>query len=172
MGTNFYWAAVESPRATTITFADGEQLPIAIPDRGRHIGKRSAAGMYCYDCNRTLCPGGNAKVHSGNFYDPPWPEVCSKCGSKMVKTSTILPVWRTRVRWRLGLITRPRGVAGCCSFSWADEPEKVRRICEARGDAVSVIDEYDRTLTGLEFLAMLKANCPIEFRDSIGHAFS
>ena len=42
----------------------------------RHIGKRSDAGFYCWDCEITLCKGGGRAVHSGDeFYNK-----CPKCG--------------------------------------------------------------------------------------------
>jgi hypothetical protein len=173
MGTNFYWAAITKPAEASVTFADGELQQIHIPSEGKHIGKRSAAGMYCYDCDMTLCPGGREKVHMGRITDPPWPENCPKCG-KGRTTPPNLTSGPAAVE--LGFakpeVTRPKGVAGCSSFSWAIEPGEVRNICETRGNETTVVDEYGRTLTGKEFLGMLRANCPIEYTDSIGHEFS
>ena len=69
MGTNFY------------EFKDGVE--------GRHIGKRSAAGLYCHDCGVTLCARaydrwekkeveGEEAVHQGDSF---WYDACPKCGN-------------------------------------------------------------------------------------------
>src|SRR5690349_15793039 len=63
VGTNFYWIAA-------VPDDDEEDSPVY------HIGKRSAAGWYCYDCQVTLTVGGNSMVHMGGaVYD-----ACPRCG--------------------------------------------------------------------------------------------
>lgn len=48
MGTNYY--------------ARGYRR-IADMDPQYHIGKRSAAGLYCWDCGKTLCKDGESGIH-------------------------------------------------------------------------------------------------------------
>lgn len=176
MGTNFYWAAVrsetdhgETPSPPThIVFADGERRDLR--HEGRHIGKRSAAGLYCWDCDLTLCREGNGAIHYGSAT---WHAACPKCGSTKIEPGSLS---KGPAAVELGFAEpngeRPRGVEGTSSFSWAIDPHEARRICESYGERVCVVDEYGRTLTGLEFLRMLRCNCAIEFTHSIGREFS
>jgi len=137
-----------------------------------HIGKRSAAGWYCWDCGITLCKDGKAGVHLGRSN---WLEVCPICRkSKATEDLNISSVGR-----ELGFCTtKPQvktGVASCCSFSWAmphtdfaalvnmklegyDEPDKV------------IVNEYGDLFTMEEFLEVLK-ECPIQFFDTVGDSF-
>jgi hypothetical protein len=170
MGTNFYWI--------------GEKLGIkaeSISDPTLHIGKRSAAGLYCWDCNLTLCKDGNDGVHkapsngvhhtflglnsSGKWYDE-----CPGCG----KTPNIKGMPKP-MAVELGFakpeIKRPTGVCGCFSFTYAQDRKKVRSVCESHLDDKIIVDEYDREFTGAEFLTMLEMNCPITF-DMIDKWFS
>ena len=67
---------------------------------------------------------------------------------------------------------RPSGVRGCSSFSWAQDPDKVRAICGEHLDDEIIADEYGRKMTGRAFLDMVEANCPIQFTRSVGKWFS
>jgi len=35
----------------------------------KHIGKRSAAGRYCFDCGVSLCVDGEDNVHKGGNFN-------------------------------------------------------------------------------------------------------
>ncbi len=59
-----------------------------------------------------------------------------------------------------------------CSFSWAQDPAKVRDVCERNPFATIVIDESGEPMECVDFLKMLKQTCPIEFTHSIGVPFS
>lgn len=139
----------------------------------RHIGKRSAAGLYCWDCQRTLCPGGNAFVHRGGRGTPEWPTVCSQCGAKHAPTGPWTKGNPAAVE--LGLAKsndrKPSGIAGAASFSWAIAPTDIRERIYADPE-ISVVDEYGRKMTGHEFLEMVDINCPIQFTDFVGRVFS
>ncbi|MGH9095132.1 MAG: hypothetical protein ACRDXE_08220 [Acidimicrobiales bacterium] len=100
MGTNFYVA--ETSRG-------------AGDESDGHIGKRVAAGPYCWDCRRTFCPGGDAAVHDGGSW--PWPKTCPGCG-------------------------QPATDRRACSFSWATDPgavEGIREVEDEYGDKMSVV---------------------------------
>jgi hypothetical protein len=67
---------------------------------------------------------------------------------------------------------RPTGVQSASSFSWAQDPERVGVLCEQLGAVEGIIDEYGRVYSGNGFLAMLRANCPLQFTQSIGRVFA
>lgn len=168
MGTNFFWHH-DAVSSAVLPTGETVEFEIDSDDPRWHIGKRSAAGPYCWDCDLTLCKGGNAAIHhSGNE----WFDQCPNCG----KTQTDKPGLSGPAGVELGFaepaVTRPRGVRGTSSFSWAQEPEMVGAICERNSDAKIVQDEYGDLLTGREFLNMLLTNCAVQFTDSIGQRFS
>jgi len=112
-----------------------------------HIGKRSAAGMYCYDCGVTLCKGGESKVHSGT---DEWYDACPKCGKKPEKES----LNHSAVGKELGFNNLSEikiGVKSCCSFTWARDIGKIKHI----------VDEYGREYSLEEFKKVI-AECPIQ----------
>lgn len=164
MGTNFYWRTDRSLLPT------GEAVPIERDSPVVHIGKRSAAGRYCWDCDETLYMGGKERLHYGEYG---WFDACPKCG-KTAQSGAGLA--RGPAAVELGFADpeteRPTGVSGAASFSWAQEPERVGALAEARADEQIIEDEYGRLLTGREFLTMLRANCPIQYTDSVGREFS
>ncbi len=128
---------------------------------GVHIGKRSAAGAYCWDCKLTLCPGGEDGVHDSQYEE--WLDECPNCG---LKKQAIESLDGSSVGRELGFNkTQPeakKGVASCSSFSWAIKPNRLR--------AEIVVDEYDREFSSEEFKEIL-AECPIQYYHNIGHDF-
>jgi hypothetical protein len=143
----------------------------------RHIGKRSAAGAYCWDCGVTLCTRGKAGLHYGH----PFHDACPRCGKRPQKEG-----WDNSTAGReLGLNksapARKRGVGSCSSFSWDMDPrdlDAIARQCSLPADdtpdgapAALIEDEYRRTYTYEDFQRML-TECPIQFTDSIGRDFS
>lgn len=146
MGTNFYW------------------------NNGEHIGKRSAAGLYCWDCGHTLCKGGDAAIHWGQeeFYD-----ACPACGKAFADTPG---VWSGAAAVELGFAKpqtqRGTGVKTCSSFSWAQNPAEVLARCRSwRGRFRIITDEYGRKTSGRAFVRMLECNCPIQYTDLVGSRF-
>jgi hypothetical protein len=147
-----------------------------------HLGKQSAAGLYCWDCGVTLCRGGRGAIHSG---DSEWDEACPVCGKTPDPTEGIS---RGAAARELGFDTSPprckNGVASCSSFSWATPHWKEWQrfatdvaVVPALGDQpppppVQVIeDEYGRLYTVDEFVAVL-SECPVRYTDSVGQRFS
>lgn len=108
-----------------------------------HIGKRSAAGMYCHKCSKTLCEGGEAAIHTGRS---PFESRCSGCGG----------VHHTRQT---------------CSFTWAIEPHKLAFMLYRDGEA-RITDEFGGPISAAVFYEMLRDMCRIQFYDSIGKEFS
>ena len=194
MGTNFFWrtpAQDELIPGADIVLPTGEVVAAELRRRDNknlielweskvsaledmnpliHIGKRSAAGPYCWDCGVTLCSGGESAIHMSthDFLD-----ACYKCGLTAAKTSSLSegPV-AVELGFAKPATERPRGVRGCSSFSWAQDPETVLRICRERPDETLIVDEYERVMTCAEFVTMLDANCPVRFTHSVGEWFS
>jgi hypothetical protein len=125
MGTNFYFVDRET----------GDEL--------RHIGKRSAAGMFCWDCGLSLCAAGNADVHKGVKN---WLKECAVCGNN-----------------------DKDGVSLCCSFTWAMSPGLFSDIKGAPN--VMIRDEYGGDYSISEFSSVLNG-CPIQFFHLIGKEFT
>ena len=128
---------------------------------GKHIGKRSAAGLYCWDCHVTLCIGGEKNVHTS---DSRWHKRCPKCHKKPESES----LHGGAVGRELGFNKEPfapkKGVASCSSFSWDVDPDSIKRLR-------IIEDEYGRRYTAKEFQELL-SECPIRRTDHIGMDFS
>ena len=140
MGTNFY---VQGHRNSD--------------DPKWHLGKRSAAGYYCWDCKTTLCKKGEEGVHNS---ESEWYDKCPICGKAPIDEG-----WNSSAGRELGFNkTKPAlktGVASCSSFSWARKLGKVQKI----------EDEYGNKYTRKEFELMLM-ECPIQHERSLGQRFS
>ncbi len=145
MGTNFYvrgWKSRDSM------------------DPKYHIGKRSAAGLFCWDCGVTLCKGGPTGVH----HEYPWFTACLLCGQKQSEEG-----WESSAGRELGFAKYPpgkkAGVKSCCSFTWCMDPDKFLK------KRVTIWNEYGDNFSHDEFLKILE-ECPIQFKESIGQWFS
>ena len=138
---------------------------------GQHIGKRSAAGRYCFDCDVTLCTGGKEEAHNGQGRDDEWYDACPKCGAKPVIESFN----NSSVGLELGFNDNPTekktGVRGCSSFRWAVDPIRFISVDFPKLGNYPVTDEYGKTYKIGEFVEMVKV-CPIQFYDSIGQEFN
>jgi Zn-finger protein len=128
-----------------------------------HIGKRSAAGAYCWDCKITLCRGGQNHIHSG-LAD--WDDVCPKCKKEKVKEGMDNSAAGRELGFNKSPFAEKQGVKSCSSFTWAIDPNELGK--EITGN---VYDEYGREYTHDEFFDVLK-ECPVQFLDSIGIEFS
>ena len=130
---------------------------------GIHIGKRSAAGWYCWDCGVTLCKGGESKVHyDGGFYDR-----CPKCGKKPERETLENGAAGRELGFNKNTPAPKTGVKSCASFTWAINPETWRKAVGKK----RIKDEYGRWLCRADFEAVL-SECPIQFTDSVGEEFS
>ena len=184
MGTNFYVhvPSVQLPEPQELILPTGRQATVAYPPTLQtadgesidlHIGKRSAAGLYCWDCRLTLCLLGEQEIH-GRTCDVNWAKSCPKCGQAPAeaKLSDQGHPAGLELGFAKAATEQPAGVRGCSSFRWAMDPAIVREMCDRHPDAEVVRDEYDRLLTGRAFWQMLECQCPIRYSDSIGGRFS
>ena len=115
-----------------------------------HIGKRSAAGLYCWDCKRTLWLWFEDKhlCQTSNKNEPSKKTGVASCSSF---SWAINP---TRFRDALKEIKK----CSCCDREY-ENPEKV------------IEDEYKRLYTKKEFDQILK-ECPVQYFDMIDKEFS
>lgn len=138
-------------------------------DISGHIGKRSAAGFYCWDCAVTLCAEGPGHVHTSNSH---WLEFCPKCGAGKPKEEDLSISSAGR---ELGFNkTKPKkkkGIASCSSFAWGIYPHELDQIFKKLKLKYPVINEYDEKLTEGDFLDILE-ECPLQSFGLIGTKFS
>ena len=158
MGTNFYWT--DAVRDAIDDYTDG------------HIGKRSAAGAYCWDCDLTLCASGTDAIHHGRGAPGEFHEACPHCMKPFIPGGITSGAAAVELGFAKPNTERPQGVSSASSFTWAKDPESVGVLCERYANDPVVIDEYGREMTGTEFLLMLRMNCPIQFTNMIGEWFS
>ena len=128
---------------------------------GKHVGKRSAAGPYCWDCNATLCKGGEDDIHK----DREWYGSCPVCGKRPIDESLETSAAGRELGFNKSEPIKKTGVRSCSSFTWAMlwDADFTRKR--------TIKDEYGRRYTGKEFENILE-ECPIRFCDMIGQEFS
>jgi hypothetical protein len=129
--------------------------------KGEHIGKRSAAGEYCWDCGITLCKGGNKDIH---YARSGWYDSCPKCGKKYEEEGLDHSSAGRELGFNKDWPQKKTGVKTCSSFTWAIHPINISKKGKVK-------DEYGREFSYKEFLDILK-ECPVQFFDSIGQDFS
>lgn len=125
--------------------------------RGQHIGKRSAAGPYCWDCGITLSRSGNPHDGSGML------DTCPRCGQSPTKETLDSSTAGRELGFNKTSPQRKTGVRSCSSFAWAVDPNYLEGVA-------TIEDEYGTRLTRAEFLAMLE-ECPIQDETLIGLEF-
>lgn len=197
MGTNFYWNTEQPEVLETIETLGNWRAPLrpvlpatpesieelrnlGVPEGAlenfanpqpptlselSHIGKRSAAGLYCYSCNSWLHDPANCDTRP-----PEERKTCKYCGRGA--EDGLNRATSTELGFSKAETTRPDGgVKGTCSFGWANWPDEVYRICHAAPEDIPlIIDEYSQTMTGPEFLAMMRGSVDIAHL-SIGSVF-
>lgn len=176
MSTNFFWY-MEHHTVGSRALPTGETVwrskGFDEDDPKYHLGKRSGAGLYCWDCRVTLCSEGEESIHSGSNT---FLSACPKCGKteednipsrfdRLADTEAEYVPEEADYR-------KPTGVAGCCSFTWAQDPDQALAIMMERPNEILVEDEYGRAYTGEEFLKLLDASCPVHIHKMIGQRFS
>jgi hypothetical protein len=178
MGTNYYWKKDTMIQENMVLGFVGNEYE---EDKDRehcsvHIGKRSAAGLYCFDCGATLCRHGTFDVHSGRAE---WHEDCPSCGKKREEESS----GGTGMR-ELGFNKEPfefkKGVKTCSSFCWTlmKHKWKIEELSDKENPCYDgiitipdnqrtkvIVNEYGDEFTASEFMALLQ-ECPIEYQDA------
>ena len=155
MGTNFYLNHITRPKNSD--------------DSKYHIGKRSAAGLYCWDCGVTLCKGGEEGIH---YSEHDWHDTCPQCGQERIDEGLFGGAAGRELGFNKETPKKKTGVQTCASFSWAmsrsNVEKKVKRLQRYRSKCV--VDEYGQSFTWDEFLQVLE-ECPVQYTHSIGQWF-
>lgn len=155
MGTNFYFGK----------------------DEGVHIGKRSAAGLFCWDCVVSLCNHsvdtlrgkdlyGSDAIHYSN--KEPWLEVCPICGNAPLEETLDNSASGRELGFNKNRPSAKNNVTSCCSFSWALSPKDFCDLFIA--GEMQIFDEYGREYTRNEFRDVL-SECPIKYYHIVGIEF-
>ena len=109
-----------------------------------HIGKRSAAGLWCWDCNITMCKGGVANLHAGFGA---WHEKCPQCGQSKSEEALENSSAGRELGFNKSKPQKKTGIKSCCSFTWgiAGSFEKLTSLIKVRGsrECQSCHREYD-----------------------------
>lgn len=175
MGTNFYWIKNEEGHLPGGITGEAEFL--------EHIGKRSAAGQYCWDCGVPLVEPGRRSDGYGQVFvsddvvhgGKPRATKCPVCWKEPDPKRTDLRTPGNPAGVELGfaapLQQRPSGVCGASSFLWAQEPARVFRILGSFPDTKLMRDQYGAEYTGREAHELLMS-IPLWFTSSIATSFS
>lgn len=129
---------------------------------GLHIGKRSAAGLYCWDCGETLCRTGISGVQWGTSA---WYDKCPRCGSKPIGEDIKHSSGGRELGFNKDKPRCKKGVASCSSFGWAMTQSELIRNRRKR-----IVDEYGQKYTLQEFFDLLD-ECPIQSFRNVGREF-
>lgn len=138
MGTNFYWKSI--PKEFEKYKANVERHSVYGFDNNnenvlKHIGKRSGAGLYCYECGTTLNKFGTDHLHDCEYSE--WYERCPICG---------------------------REGSSICTFRWTFMKHKwlIEKLAGEGCRQYLIVDENDEEYTPLEFLQAVET--PIEYQ--------
>lgn len=131
MGTNFYWKEVPK---------ELEQYKDTVINESvlEHIGKRSAGGLYCYNCGTTLCKSGIDGIHTVDNEENDCYKVCPVCGKEGAFTLTF--------RWTI------------MKHKWI-----VERLYNENCKEKLIVDDYGNEYTPMEF--RFEVRTPIEFQE-------
>jgi hypothetical protein len=164
MGTNFYTVNPQKARKEDSWDSMNPEI---------HVGKRSAAGWYCWDCGVTLCKDGEETVHHGCTKPSckatiscgcKWHNVCPKCGKPTNRENLTEGAAGRELGFNKSKPKKKTGVKTCSSFTWAMEPKKVKKN-------KTIYSEYGDKYSYKEFKQILE-ECPIQYDHMIGEQFS
>lgn len=156
MSTNYYWKEERHEQEENIQ---------------QHIGKRSGAGLYCYDCGTTLNRGGVMYIHQGkngttdDLFNV-WLDKCPSCGnSKEGKDGFENSTSALELGFAKEQDIKKSGISTCCSFTWTlkKHMNEIMQIWNTGSDEKIIVDEYGEEFSAGEFIKMLEI-CPIEFQ--------
>lgn len=173
MGTNFYLKLKSNDK-------DKREERFA-----RHIGKRSAAGYYCFDCEVSLCKEGSDFVHwtkipchmqlkELGFKEVEWFDKCPICGQSPEKDKIDEGSVGIELGFNKNITEKKKGVKSCSSFSWGILPYDFHQHFKTKASRKRklIVDEYGLEFTYYEFNNMLNSICPIQSFSAIGIDFT
>ena len=153
MGCNYYW--IKPAQEDVDEYGRDDDIHV-------HIGKRSAAGAYCWDCGTTLCEMGTRSVH---LSDQRCFENCPSCGNERdssgVTSSAFIELGFTKPNE-----LKRTGVTSCSSFTWTLmwHKRQLEDMMLFGNTEKVVVDEYGHEYTAEEFLTEQLASVAFEFQ--------
>ena len=167
MGTNYYIKGYDAP-------IDEQEQNDNRWSPEWHIGKRSAAGLFCFDCGLSLCLGGAKGVHQGKYE---WHNECPNCGMTYKKEGLENSSAGLELGFNKDYKALKTGVSTASSFSFAMKWEDIDRNLEQKFDndmtVKCIIDEYGREFSYTEFKDLILAiPTDLQFYYSLGQKFS
>lgn len=146
--------------------------------RKQHIGKRSAAGPYCWNCDATLYKGGKSrKLEKKHILVPlelylsqeknNWFAACPYCKQKFKEESLTSSSAGRELGFNKSEPLAKTGVKSCCRFSWAISPYELTKVV---GKSM-IVDEYGDKYTLEQFLQIL-SECPLQYTYLVGKEFA
>lgn len=171
MGTNFYWFDAwffvePGPETAPLVRACKEHFGdvTVTTDVINHIGKRSAAGLYCWDCGVTNNPYGTQNVHhrppevmrrliGGDDHPSHRLSHCPMCGKAFVLPEKAHNTGLQELGFDQELSPRS-GISSCCSFTWTSliHKRRLQELSVSHPEAEVVVDEYGDRFTAQAFL--------------------
>jgi hypothetical protein len=178
MGTNYY--------------LKGYQNEDEKDSREFHIGKRSAASLYCFDCGVTLCKRGEENVHMGSNRrvdttgmgvveglaaqleddSKDWHDSCPECGQLPVEETWENSTAGLELGFNKNPVENRTGVRSCSSFTFCRMEWRAGAIELGYTESdICIEDEYGKEFTIRE-LEQIIDSCPIHFTHLVGKEFS
>lgn len=124
---------------------------------GEHVGKRSAWGLYCWECNT---PHDTLKDETK----------CPNCGAERYPETLEDSAAGLELGFAEGPLKR-EGLRSTSQFTWAMTPNLVKLLLDSGGSGMVIEDEYGKEYTAKEFMEILEG-CPVWSCDHIGEDFS
>ena len=156
MGTNYYKEPLKEE------YDEELDMKFFTDNYKSHIGKRSAAGYYCWDCKMTLKVGGEERVH----YDGDWHDECPKCGASKDEETLDNSSAGRELGFNKENTSEHSGVRTVSSFNWAIDPDTLDDVLNEK-----TYNEYGDEFTKEEFKALI-SDCPIHYTELVGREFS
>lgn len=150
MGTNFYWANKQN---------------LDIDDIHIHIGKRSAAGPYCYNCGSIFHEHSSELHHGGRGFFKSL-DACPGCGKSKEKREPSTSTALVELGFNKSKHVNKKGISSCSSFTWTlmKHKWKLQKLAEKNDPKKVVRDEYGRTYTAKEFLEEELSSVTVEYQ--------
>lgn len=183
MGTNYYWIKSTEEYKNIWPGIDFNLNDEDLENDNKtgdihiHIGKRSAAGLYCKHCGVTICKGGFREVHFGGpdisllfntdnktedeikrakeTYECQWCQyyykTCPGCGRNFNNEAA----------------KNDEEIVHICSFTWTMMAHKaiIKQLVKSNYKEPVIVNEYGDKYTAAEFLEQID-NCFIQFQDA------
>ncbi len=132
-----------------------------------HIGKRSAAGSYCYDCGSVFHQH-TSELHSGRDSDFfKYLDSCHGCGKRREERTVFPSSAGIELGFNKAEEVKKEGIGSCSSFTWTLMKHKweLQKLASKKNRKKIVEDEYGRKYTAKEFLEDQLSSVMVEYQN-------